>query len=136
LRFTGLAIPQGAIVTRAYLQFTADEAQSEATSLTIRGQTADNAVTFSSATKPSTRPRTSASTAWGPPAWTIVGQAGADQRTADLSGVVQEIVNRPGWASGNALAIIIAGTGHRTARAFEGVPAAAALIHIEYTPPG
>ena len=28
---------------------------------------------------------------------------------------MQEIVNRPGWASGNAMAIIIEGTGNRTA---------------------
>jgi hypothetical protein len=43
LRFTALAIPQGATVTSAYVQFVADEAQSEATSLTIRGEAVDDA---------------------------------------------------------------------------------------------
>ncbi len=48
--------------------------------------------------------------------------------------MIQEIVTRPGWASGNSLAIIITGTGHRTAEAYDGVPARAPLLHIEYRP--
>jgi hypothetical protein len=55
------------------------------------------------------------------------------QRTPDLSAVVQEIVGQPGWASGNAIAIMIAGTGTRTARAFNA--AGAPVLHIEYTIP-
>jgi hypothetical protein len=42
-------------------------------------------------------------------------------------------VSRAGWASGNALAIIVTGTGKRTAEAFESGAAIAAVIHIEYT---
>ncbi|HEY3003520.1 MAG TPA: right-handed parallel beta-helix repeat-containing protein [Kribbellaceae bacterium] len=133
LRFPGLAIPAGATITNAYIQFEADETQSEATTLTIQGQAADNAVTFSSATKPSTRPRTTASATWSPPAWTLVGETGPSQRTPGLAAIVQEIVSRPGWASGNALAVIITGTGHRTTRAYDGKPAGAPLLHIDYT---
>jgi hypothetical protein len=134
LRFTALAIPPGATVTRAYIQFTADETQNEATSLLIQGQAADNPGTFTTATgNVSSRPRTTASATWTPPAWVRTGDAGVDQRTPELSGVIQEIVSRPGWASGNALAIIITGTGHRTAESFEGKAAAAALLHVEYT---
>ena len=51
------------------------------------------------------RPRTAASVAWAPPAWTTVGDAGAAQRTPNLATVVQEIVNRPGWASGNCAGV-------------------------------
>jgi hypothetical protein len=115
------------------VQFEADETQSEATTLSIRGQAADNALTFSSATKMSTRPRTTAAIAWTPSPWTLVSEAGVNQRTPDLTPVVQEIVGRPGWASGNALALIITGTGHRTARAYDGKPAGAPLLHLEYT---
>jgi hypothetical protein len=46
---------------------------------------------------------------------------------------VSEIVTRPGWLSGNALVLIITGTGQRTAEAYNGVPAAAPLLHVEYT---
>ncbi len=72
---------------------------------------------------------------WAPAPWTLVGEAGIDQRTPDLAGVIQEIVNRPGWASGNAMVMLISGTGHRTARAYEGEAAGAALLHIEVAPP-
>ena len=133
LRFTNLTIPNGAAITRAYIQFEADETQSELTSLLVQGQAADNAGLFASGSGDiSSRPRTAASVSWSPQAWALVGEVGAKQRTPDLSAVIQEIVNRPGWASGNALAIIITGSGHRTARAFEGKPAGAALLHVEY----
>jgi hypothetical protein len=46
--------------------------------------------------------------------------------------VVQEIVNRQGWASGNALALILTGSGARVAEAFEGGAARAPVLHIEY----
>jgi hypothetical protein len=133
LRFPNLTVPAGATITKAYVQFEADETQNEATTLSIRGQAADNALTFSSATKMSTRSRTTAAIAWTPSPWTLVSEAGVNQRTPDLTPVVQEIVGRPGWASGNALALIITGTGHRTARAYDGKPAGAPLLHLEYT---
>jgi hypothetical protein len=133
IRFPNLAVPAGAMITRAYVQFEADETQSEATTVSIQGQAADNALTFSSATKMSTRSRTTAATTWTPAPWTLVSDAGVNQRTPDLSAVVPEIVGRPGWANGNALALIITGTGHRTTRAYDGKPAAAPRLHLEYT---
>src|SRR5215213_1017608 len=67
LRFPGLGIPTGAKITSAYIQFVADESQSEATSLTFKAQAADNAATFTTASlNVSSRPRTSASAAWSP----------------------------------------------------------------------
>jgi hypothetical protein len=58
--------------------------------------------------------------------------SGPDQQTPDLSAVIQELVNRPGWSSGNALAIIITGTGKRTAEAFNGDADGAPLLHVRY----
>jgi hypothetical protein len=134
LRFTGVRVPQGATVTRAYIQFQVDEVNSEATVLTIRGQAADNAPTFASLSgNISARPRTGAAIGWSPLPWSSVGAAGTDQRTSDLTSIVSEIVTRPGWVSGNALVLIITGTGHRTAEAYNGAPAAAPLLHVEYT---
>ena len=51
----------------------------------------------------------------------------------DLAPVLQEIVNRSGWASGNALALIVTGSGRRVAVSYEGSPAGAPLLHVEYT---
>jgi hypothetical protein len=133
IRFPNLTIPAGATITKAYVQFEADETQSEATTLSIQGQAADNALTFSSATKMSTRPRTTAATSWTPAPWTLISETGANQRTPDLTTVIQEIVGRAGWTNGNALALIITGTGHRTTRAYEGKPTGAPLLHLEYT---
>jgi hypothetical protein len=132
IRFTGLAIPPGATITSASIQLTADEAQSVSTSLSIRAQASDTAPTFTTATgNLSSRPRTTAAVGWSPAPWTV-GAAGADQRTPDLTAVVQEVVSRPGWASGNALAFLVTGTGHRTADAYDGGSAVAPLLHVEY----
>lgn len=134
LRFAAVDIPQGAIITHTYVQFQADESQSETTSLTIRGQAHDGAPAFTSSSgNISARTPTASSVVWSPPAWLTTGAAGADQRTPDLSVVINEIVARPGWASGNALVIMISGTGHRTAESFEGMPTGAPLLHAEYS---
>src|SRR6185369_2704696 len=81
----------------------------------------------------SSRATTDASTAWAPSAWSAVGQAGLAQRTPDLSAIVQEIVARPGWSTGNDMAFVVTGSGTRTAEAFEGGAAKAPLLHIEWT---
>jgi uncharacterized protein YjiK len=135
LRFRGIPIVQGATITNAYVQFQADEAQSGATNLVIQGQDADNAAIFAKMNgNISSRPRTSAFATWSPPAWTI-GAAGPAQRTGNIASVIQEIVDRPGWASGNSLVLIITGTGKRVAEPFEGAPLGAALLHIESNSP-
>ncbi|HET6512231.1 MAG TPA: RTX toxin, partial [Candidatus Kapabacteria bacterium] len=60
-RFTNVTIPAGAVITGAWLQFTADEANSEATTLTIRGEAADNSAQFQDASfTVSSRTRTTA----------------------------------------------------------------------------
>ncbi|MCB0190947.1 MAG: hypothetical protein KDJ65_03285 [Anaerolineae bacterium] len=133
MRFNGVNIPQGATITGAYVQFQVDETGSTATSLTIQGQAANNASTFTTANNNiSSRPRTTASASWAPVAWSNIGEAGPDQRTPDLSSVIQEIVDRSGWSGGNSLAIIITGSGERTAESFNGSQTGAPLLHIEY----
>ena len=132
MRWPALAIPPHAFIRSAFVQFTSRNSRSDATSLTIRGQAADNALAFTTASgNLSTRPRTTAAASWTPAAWTT-GTAGLAQRTPDLSAVIDEITNRAGWASGNALALIITGSGHRTATSFDGGAAKAALLHVEY----
>lgn len=135
VRFPALAVPRGAQVTAASIQFQTDEVSTDTASLTIRGQAADNAATFSTATgNVSGRARTTAATTWSPPAWSTVGAKGAEQRTPDLAGVVQEVVNRSGWVSGNALAFVITGSGRRTAEAFEG--GAPPVLQVSYVTGG
>jgi hypothetical protein len=62
-----------------------------------------------------------------------------DQRTPNISSIIEEIVGRGDWASGNDLVIIIDGTGERQAESYEGATidhsdaSLAAYIHIEYS---
>jgi Bacterial Ig domain len=134
LRFTGVDVPQGATLTRAYVQFQVDEKGTTAASLTVRGESSDNAAGFATAAFGiSSRPRTTASVGWTPPAWSVIGAAGPDQRPPDLSSVLQEIVNRPGWSAGNALVLLVTGSGRRTAESFEG--GAPPILHLEYVRP-
>ena len=132
IRWTGITIPQGAIITAAYIQFGSKETRNEVTSLQLRGQAADDAATFTTAhSSVTSRPRTTAMVPWAPVPWNT-GEVGANQRTPDLSALIQEIVGRTGWASGHSLVIIVSGTGHRTAWAWDGNRSLAPLLHVEY----
>jgi hypothetical protein len=134
MRFNGVSIPREATIVNAYLQFQVDETTSVATSLTIEGENIGDAPTFGSSKRNiSSRTRTAAAVSWSPVPWTTVGEAGPDQRTPDVSSVVQEIVNGSEWSSGNSLVVIITGTGERVAEAYDGDSAGAPLLHVEYS---
>ncbi len=134
LRFTGVTVPQGATIVSAHVQFQTDEIGRQPANLTFRAQQADNAAPLATtAFDISSRPRTTASVNWAAPQWLTIGVAGAEQRTPNLSSVLQEVVNRPGWSSGNAALIIANGSGRRTAESFEG--GAPAILQIEYATP-
>ena len=134
IRFTGVDIPQSATIINAYVQFQVDETSSGPTSLIIEGEDIDGAATFSSSNRDiSDRARTLADVSWSPEPWTTVGQASPDQRTPDISSIIEEIVNRDNWSSGNSLALIITGTGKRVAESYNGDQDGAPLLHVEYT---
>ncbi len=134
LRFQGVAIPQGATISNAYVQFTADETNSQPADINIRGQAADSAAAFATTLSNLTnRAQTTAVVNWVPAFWPTIGAATAAQATPDITTVIQEIVSRPGWVSGNALALLITGSGKRTAEAYEGGAAVAAVLHLTYT---
>lgn len=134
LRFTGLNIFPGATIGSASIQFTVDERSSGACALSIRGHNVDHSPPFTSAKKNvSERETTSAEVTWEPPPWLTAGEAGEDQRTPDLSPIIQEIVNRPSYTQSSAVSIIITGTGKRTAEAYEGSAASAPLMTVAYS---
>ena len=134
LRFPGLEVPAGAYVTRAYLQFTVDETENEPGTVLIMVEDTDDAATFTAAAGDiSARPVLPDTIRWSDiPEWTAAGDAGAEQRTPDLSALVQAIVRRDGWASGNAISFVLTGTGKRTAESFDGTASEAPLLVVEY----
>jgi hypothetical protein len=125
-----LAVPQGATITAAWVQFTSKYAESGATPLVLLVQAADNAAAFAStAFDISSRPCNPATVAWSPAGWSV-GQAVA---TPSLAALVAAVVARPGWASGNGLCLIVIGSGNRTAWAWDGNAASAPLLHVEFS---
>jgi len=120
LRFTGLFVPQGIKIENAYIQFTAKEVDTGYCKLYIRGHDVDNSPSAEDALYDYDS-ATAAEVIWEPDGWRTIGAAGPDQRTPDLSSIIQEIVSRPGYTINSAITIIITGegAGQRTAVSYE-----------------
>ncbi len=133
IRFTGLTIAQGAKIDSAYIQFTVDDDNTGATSVTIRAEDTDNSATFTAdAFNISSRSTTILSQDWSNiPAWSTIGESGVDQQTPDISALIQAVIDRPGYALGNPITLIISGTGEREAESWDGNPAAAPELFIK-----
>jgi len=130
LRFPGIAVPQGALITGATLEFRTHAADTGACSLRIEGEAADDAAPFAaSAGNLSARARTAAHADWTVPGWQTIGKQRA---SPDLAPVLQELVDRPGWQSGNAAAFLISGSGRRVATSRDTDPARAPVLHVRY----
>ncbi len=134
LRFENLPVPRFANVQSAWIDFVVDELSVVPTTLEIYGQASEHAFTFLAvAYDLSLRNRTVAAVSWSDvPAWDA---ASVTQSSPDLSPIVQEIVDQQGWAAGNALVVIIEGTGRRTAAAYDVSAVAAPSLHVEYLSP-
>lgn len=134
LRFRNVQIPPEAKITRAYLEFKAITADSGAVTLHLRGESSDKAAAFTTASKNiSSRKTTSAFSTWKPRGWT----KGQITRTSELSGIVQEIVSRGGWQSGNTLAFVVTQSGSykRSASARDMGAKTAPTLYISYEMP-
>ena len=138
MRFTGVTVPQGATITSAYLEFVAwtsgglDEISP--TTLTFAAHDTDNAPTFTTAGFDITnRTETTAKYTWASvPTWSDE----TTYQTPDLSSVIQEIVDIGTWSSGNAIVMLVSGSGERTGYAYDGSTAKAPLLHIDWNVPG
>ncbi len=113
LRFTGLNIPQGNFIERAYIQFTVDEPNTGPTDLSIGLHSTIYAPTFRKDERlvNGNRPVVSTRVPWSPPPWNNKYAGGIEQRTPDLSQMIQELVDQERY--GNTalinLAFIISG---------------------------
>jgi lysophospholipase L1-like esterase len=138
MRFQNVTIPAGVTITKAYIQFTVDRADAGGiVNLTVKGQKAVAPVRFSTASYDmSSRARTTAAVNWLLSTWTMANESGANQRTPDLSAILQEVIGQVGWASGNPIVLIIEDNGSdnrafRAAHTIDGSPAAP-VLHVEY----
>lgn len=134
MRFRNVSIPQNSRIIDAYIEFEADESDSGNTSLTIAGEDTDNAAIFSNSDyNISSRTKTTAYVNWNSiSSWS----RNSVYQTPDISNIIQEIVGRPNWESGNAMVIIVEGHGARVAESYNGESDEAPMIVIDYcTPP-
>lgn len=138
LRFTGIAIPQGATIVSARLEFYVPVDNWIYLEMDIGAEASDNSLTFSETTRPSLRSLTnnravhSSDDYWLENTWNML---------EDVAPVVQEIVNRPGWQSGNSLSLIVRNTtsdawARKFPMSYEGDPALAPRLIITYVMPG
>lgn len=139
LRFQNIEIPRAATINSASIQFTVDESDDEVQTMPIQifGEVGDALAFSNSPGDITSRARTGVSVDWeGIPAWSTEGEAGPDQLTPDISPVVQAIVSQPGWMSGNAMVLLLSPHPNfeRTAESFNGSPAGAALLTIDFDP--
>lgn len=131
IRFQNVEIPPNVVISSAYLEFETDETTSTPTSVVIRGEDVDSADTFMGVNNNiTTRPLTANNVSWSIPAWNVLNEK---HQSPDVSAVVEEVLGRANWQSGNDLAFIISGSGQRIAESFDGEPANAPKLFIEYT---
>ena len=153
VRFRNINIPKGTTITKAYIQFTANVSSSGSTNLKIIGHDVDDSWQYTSGTYGnhvaadnkdlSTRTQTDASVSWSVPTWYSgatstrnrgVIEASDPYRTPNLKDIIQEIVNRDGWDSGNSLSIFFEnaspGTGFRGAK--ETTSSSGPILYIEH----
>lgn len=108
-RFTTITTAQGATISSASFTLTAQatyNAGASTISYLVSAQASDNAGALTSASgnlNTTARPRTTAVSA----AWNQTSVTAETEYSIDITSVIQEIVNRAGWASGNAIVILV-----------------------------
>ena len=133
LRFPNLTIPPGATIHKANLIVTSTAANSSTTNYTITAEASDAAAPFTTAANnlgARAKVANPASVAWPTGAFAASTAYG----TVSIAPLLKQLVDRPGWRSGNAAAFFISGTGTRPVVAFEGGAANAARLVVNYTP--
>lgn len=131
-RFQNVTIPQGATIDVAYVTFNLITGSDDA-NVDMYAEDTDDAVDFAAANLIS-RTLTTATAGW------VQANASSPAQSPSIVSLIQEVIDRPGWTSGNDLCLIFIGradfTGQFRVVAHDGTPANAAALHIEYTEAG
>lgn len=134
MNFSNITLPQGAVIENAYIELVSASTGTSATIVSIYGEDNDNASAFSTSSNNLTsRTQTSANVEWIMPYWNATG---ITYQSPNISNIVQEIVDRSGWASGNNINLIIPQTdGRRSAVTYDNDPANTPKLVILYSDP-
>lgn len=135
LRFQNVSIPKNSIITNAYITFTSNANQGTNPSDTvIYAEDSSSPSAYNGTTLIRNRTKTSTSVSWSNiPDWSINGI----YNTSNISSLVQSIINRNDWVSGNNIAFIIQNNtvnARRPARSYESPSNKTLRLTIEFTP--
>jgi len=137
-RFIYMQIPQGSTVHHAELRVTAAEDVYSAMSVEVYGDDVDHSLSFREGVLVTLRPRTAASTLWSASPsepWRVA----REYTLPELGPIVHEIVNRPGWRSGNALSLLLIPQGAssvaRRVHSIDGSHHDRAMLLVDFSPP-
>jgi hypothetical protein len=134
-RFQNVTIPQGSTINSADFQYYIEDVDHDDVNHVIYCEDADTSAQFSASSSDiSGRAQTTASV------HEVQLAAGAGWRSApDISALIQEVVDRPSWASGNALSVLVRGNYDSApfcyVESYDGNSAQAAKLDIDYTAP-
>jgi hypothetical protein len=101
IRFPNMTIPQGATINSAVLQGYFFNTSYDSVALTVAGIAADNRGAFTTTDTTPTWTTANVSVSLS----NVMTSGSGFYTIATVTGIVQEIVERAGWASGNAIAL-------------------------------
>lgn len=135
IRFVNVGIPQGVVITEAFVRFTCRSTDSTTTiNLNVYANDVDDSVAPTSASEGEALVLTSAV------AWSNVGAwtDGVEYDTPSIISIIQSITDRGGWDSGNSLQILVKDNGStsgkfRTASAIDFIAAEKAQLHVTWS---
>ena len=141
MNFGALNIPHGATINSGYLSLYADSIVGTLADChtQIRALDADAPSMPANCADCNSAAKTTAKTDWDPAAWVD----GTQYNSPDIAAVIQELVNRPGWSSGNTLIIFWYDDGSDTGASNylkadswdEGDHSHTPTLHVDYTAP-
>ncbi len=134
-RFTNITVPAGSTVTACYATLVAAQTLSNTVSaVQVHFVDADNPTAATTYTNAEAQPRTTAYATWTPGAQT----AGTGYNTPSLVTPAQAVFNRAGWASGQAVIVVIravtATNNYRVAATYQHATYTEPILTITYTP--
>ena len=142
LRFTDVQVPQNAAIVDAYIEFTVKEVSTGDIKLIVQGLDDANVTLPNENFGLTNFTKTSSKISWEPSPWETIDEK---KQTSNIASIIQEIVNKAEWTSGNALGVVIfeedttgssaleAGQQTRNRRAYSGnTPAKAPRLVIKY----
>lgn len=129
-RFPELQIPQGATITDARLEFASVSDNDSVTNLTIHSEDAADSQPYTAGNnKISQRNRSYNTVSWNAiPAWDKDG----NYESPNIAGLIQPVVSKTGWCGGQALGLVLKGSGERTIAAFDSGSGTSPKLRVSY----